>query len=127
MKFKNSIVKLVKTKGKASIETLVVELLNFCHQKFGETITDPGTLNYSVVSYLCNVVETITGYTRSEVSELNKKELVLRVYFQLFPQQNNDSNKTLLSNYINDLHANGGIKSVRFSKVLWSKLKACLK
>jgi hypothetical protein len=123
MKFKADIAKAFLNVAKSSVGTakFIDDLIKFATENLKSETTD--SIDMALLEQLCNLVE-IQMYNKSNVADekINKKDVVLKLYFALKPSANNETDKNRLERAIENLHNMGHIKSIGYWKMLCFKL-----
>jgi len=128
VKFKAEIAELVKEVGSISLDVFKNDFIEFVKEHFKNIDqSNENKIDRSLLRNLCNIVESTYNKKNIVDEKLDKKKLVVDVYTMLKPLSNNDNDRKILENLIEDLHNVGEIKKVSFKRKTKKRLSGLLK
>lgn len=128
VKFKAELAELVKEVGSISLDMFKNDFIEFVKENFKNIDQSNDTkIDRSLLRNLCNIVESTYNKKNVVDEKLDKKKLVIDVYFLLKPLSNNDTDKKILEGLIEDLHNTGQIKKISLKRRTKKGLSGFLK
>jgi len=121
VKFSKFQASLVKLNGSSSVEVLIGEIVNFVNENIKKV--SPDKIDWSLLRFLCNVVEN--SYNKKDIidNKIDKKKVVLDVYMILKPHANNVDDRLILDKMVEDFHSSKQILKVSRLRYYYKILK----